>query len=154
MRGRLWSKFQEISTLSFQLLVINPCHPAILCWDHPLPSDKMAQPNPYNTAAYTYPFPLTGYENAPPLPEEKAEDGKSYVNPPNDSLSKAYEEFPDPLSNGRRGGLWESSLKLSHTMSISNSSADSDIHIYYFQNNEEQAKHARALWERIRRECQ
>ncbi|VUC31387.1 unnamed protein product [Clonostachys rosea] len=92
----------------------------------------MAQPNPYNTAAYTYPFPLTGYENAPPLPEEKAEDGKSYVNPPNDSLSKAYEEFPDPLSKGRRGGF--------------------DIHIYYFQNNEEQAKHARALWERIRRE--
>uniref|UniRef100_A0A8H7N0D9 Dopa 4,5-dioxygenase n=1 Tax=Bionectria ochroleuca TaxID=29856 RepID=A0A8H7N0D9_BIOOC len=68
----------------------------------------MAQPNPYNTAAYTY------------------------VNPPNDSLNKAYEEFPDPLSKGRRGGF--------------------DIHIYYFQNNEEQAKHARALWERIRRE--
>jgi hypothetical protein len=26
---------------------------------------------------YTYPSPLAGYENLPPLPEEKAEDGKS-----------------------------------------------------------------------------
>jgi hypothetical protein len=26
---------------------------------------------------YTYPSPLARYENLPPLPEEKAEDGKS-----------------------------------------------------------------------------
>jgi DOPA 4,5-dioxygenase len=30
---------------------------------------------------------------------------------------------------------------------------NSDIHIYYYQQNEEQLKYAKALWERIRREC-
>ena len=65
----------------------------------------MALPNPFNTAAYKYPWPLTGYEDAPPLPEEKNEDGKSYKNHPRSSLSKSYEEFPDPLDKGRRGGL-------------------------------------------------
>jgi len=29
----------------------------------------------------------------------------------------------------------------------------SDVHIYYMQSNPEQAKYARELWERIRREC-
>ena len=29
----------------------------------------------------------------------------------------------------------------------------SDIHIYYCHSNKEQAKYARELWERIRREC-
>jgi hypothetical protein len=52
-----------------------------------------------------YPSPLTGYENAPPLPEERAEDGKSYQNPQTGVLSSAYEKFTDPLENGRRGGL-------------------------------------------------
>lgn len=66
----------------------------------------MALPNPYNTAAYTYASPLTGYEDAPALPDEKNEDGKSYKNPPKDSLSTAYEKFPEPLDNGRRGGLY------------------------------------------------
>ncbi|KAI1338477.1 DOPA-like domain-containing protein [Xylariaceae sp. FL0016] len=82
--------------------------------------------------SYTYPSPLAGFENAPPLPDEKTEDGKSYVNPSNERLSKAYEEFPDPLDNGRRGAF--------------------DVHIYYFQNNKQQADYARSLWERIRRE--
>jgi DOPA 4,5-dioxygenase len=54
---------------------------------------------------YTYPSPLAGYENAPPLPDEKAEDGKSYVNPQTGVLSKSYEKFVEPLDNGRRGGL-------------------------------------------------
>jgi hypothetical protein len=54
---------------------------------------------------YTFPSPLAGYENAPPLPDERAEDGKSYVNPPTGVLSKSYEEFTDPLDRGRRGGL-------------------------------------------------
>lgn len=57
---------------------------------------------PFNT---NYPSPLTGYENAPPLPEERAEDGKSYQNPQTGVLSNAYERFTDPLENGRRGGL-------------------------------------------------
>jgi len=83
-------------------------------------------------SAYTYPSPLAGYENAPPLPDEKAEDGKSYVNPQTGILSKSYKEFTDPLDKGRRGGF--------------------DIHIYYFQNNPAQKQFARELWERIRRE--
>jgi hypothetical protein len=54
---------------------------------------------------YTYPSPLAGYENAPPLPDEKAADGKSYLNLQTGVLSKSYETFVDPLDNGRRGAL-------------------------------------------------
>lgn len=54
---------------------------------------------------YAYPSPLTGYKNAPPLPETLAEDGKSYVKLPADKLSDAYDKFISPLDNGRRGGL-------------------------------------------------
>ncbi|CAI7574222.1 unnamed protein product [Penicillium pancosmium] len=63
--------------------------------------------------AYSYPSPLEGYENLEPLSDERNEDGKSLKNPQHGKLSKAYEEFPDPLSKDRRGGF--------------------DIHIYYFQ---------------------
>ncbi|KAK0382955.1 hypothetical protein NLU13_8871 [Sarocladium strictum] len=76
--------------------------------------------------------PLTGFENEPPLPNDKAEDGKSFVNPPREGLSSSYERFEDPLENGRRGGF--------------------DVHIYYFQGNKEQTQYAHELWERIRRE--
>jgi DOPA 4,5-dioxygenase len=57
------------------------------------------------------------------------------VNParPDNERSKAYDEFPDPLNKTRRGGF--------------------DVHIYHFQNNAAQAKYARELHERIRREC-
>lgn len=58
-----------------------------------------------NPALYTYPSPLAGYENAPPLPDEIAEDGKSYKNVQTGELSEAYKAFVDPLDNGRRGGL-------------------------------------------------
>jgi hypothetical protein len=54
---------------------------------------------------YTYPSPLAGYENAPPLSDERAADGKSFVNPQTGILSKSYERFTDPLDNGRRGAL-------------------------------------------------
>ncbi|QSS64080.1 dopa 4,5-dioxygenase family domain-containing protein [Histoplasma capsulatum] len=63
--------------------------------------------------AFFYPSPLEGYENLPPLPEERNEDGKSFRNPQHGILSKAYEEFPDPLEKGHRGGF--------------------DIHIYHYQ---------------------
>ncbi|KAH6842918.1 DOPA-like domain-containing protein [Chaetomium sp. MPI-CAGE-AT-0009] len=79
-----------------------------------------------------YPSPLAGYENAPPLPEERAEDGKSFLNPQTGVLSSAYERFTEPLDDGPKGGF--------------------DIHIYYFQNNPDQTQYARALRERIRRE--
>ncbi|KAL5334084.1 DOPA-like domain-containing protein [Aspergillus crustosus] len=82
--------------------------------------------------AYTYPSPLLGYENLEPLSGERNDDGKSLKNPQHGALSKAYEEFPDPLSKGRRGGF--------------------DIHVYHFQNNPDQVAFASALWERIRRE--
>ncbi|KAF6814213.1 DOPA-dioxygenase [Colletotrichum plurivorum] len=86
-----------------------------------------------NPPPYAWPSPREGFENAPPLLDEMNEDGKSFRNTPREGLSSAYETFPTPLDNGRRGGF-------------------SDIHIYHFQNNPEQAKYAKDLWERIRRE--
>jgi len=59
---------------------------------------------------YTYPSPLQGYENTPPLPDEKAEDGKSFKNPQTAVLSKSYERFTEPLDTGIRGGLSVSTL--------------------------------------------
>lgn len=56
-------------------------------------------------ATYTFPSPAAGYEDAPPLPEEKSEDGKSLKNPQTGVLSEAYTTFIDPLSKGRNGGL-------------------------------------------------
>ena len=35
---------------------------------------------------------------------------------------------------------------------VANARVISDVHVYHFQNNPEQARYARALWERIRRE--
>ncbi|KAK2600113.1 hypothetical protein QQS21_005128 [Conoideocrella luteorostrata] len=81
---------------------------------------------------YTYPSPLAGFENAPPLSTDKQDDGKSLVNPTRAGRSAAYDSFTAPLDNGIRGGF--------------------DVHIYYFQNSAEQTKYARELWERIRRE--
>lgn len=49
---------------------------------------------------YTYPSPLEGYRDLPPLPTELSEDGKSYVNPPSGKLSDSYTKFPAPLQNG------------------------------------------------------
>ena len=54
---------------------------------------------------YTFPSPLAGWEGVASLSDEKAADGKSYVNPQTGILSKSYEEFTDPLDNGRRGAL-------------------------------------------------
>ncbi|KAL9470851.1 hypothetical protein ACSS6W_008792 [Trichoderma asperelloides] len=85
-----------------------------------------------NPLKYKYSSPLAGFENAPPLSEERNEDGKSLVNPQREGLSEAYNTFTEPLDNGRRGAF--------------------DIHIYYFQHSKEQTKYARELWERIRRE--
>ncbi len=81
---------------------------------------------------YTYPSPLEGYENLPPLPDELNEDGKSLKNPETGVLSESYQKFTSGVSNGRRGGF--------------------DVHIYYHNNNEQQRVFAKALWERIRRE--
>ncbi|KAI2486627.1 DodA Aromatic ring-cleaving dioxygenase [Pyrenophora tritici-repentis] len=81
---------------------------------------------------YTYESPLKGYEGLEPLPNEKADDGKSYVNPPAEKRSEAYTSFVAPITNGIRGGF--------------------DIHIYFLQTDPEETKYANELWERIRRE--
>ena len=87
----------------------------------------MADPN-----LYTYASPLKGYEGLEPLPEyvplgicplhssiaimyldetvvtlysERAEDGKSYVNPLAEKKSEAYKSFVAPITNGIRGGF-------------------------------------------------
>lgn len=86
----------------------------------------MSDPSPF-----TYPSPLKGFENLPPLPDQRNEDGKSFFNPPNTGLDNAYREFVDSVDNGRRGGF--------------------DVHIYFHQNSTEQTAFAQALWERIRR---
>ena len=74
------------------------------------------------TWLYTYPSPLEGYQGLEPLPKsvllpnvprtllnlllsEKAEDGKSYVNPPAEKKSEAYSLFPSPIKNDRRTGF-------------------------------------------------
>jgi hypothetical protein len=36
---------------------------------------------------------------------EKAEDGKSYVNPPAAKKSDSYTSFVSPITNGKRGGF-------------------------------------------------
>ncbi|KAF2134662.1 hypothetical protein P153DRAFT_362409 [Dothidotthia symphoricarpi CBS 119687] len=81
---------------------------------------------------YTYPSPLSGYEGLEPLPDEKAADGKSFVNPPAAQKSEAYTSFAAPITNGTRGGF--------------------DVHIYFLQSDTEELSFATALWERIRRE--
>ncbi|KAL5120962.1 hypothetical protein ACEQ8H_001150 [Pleosporales sp. CAS-2024a] len=81
---------------------------------------------------YTYPSPLQGYEGLEPLPNEKAEDGKSYINPPAAKKSDAYTAFTWPITNGKRGGF--------------------DVHIYFLQSDDEEVQFATQLWERIRRE--
>jgi DOPA 4,5-dioxygenase len=58
-----------------------------------------------NPLKYKYASPLAGFENAPPLSDEKNEDGKSFANPKREALSESYNSFTEPLDNGRRGGL-------------------------------------------------
>ncbi|KAF7563730.1 hypothetical protein G7046_g383 [Stylonectria norvegica] len=94
-------------------------------------------------SAFNYISPLVGYEDAPPLPDERAEDGKSFVNPPAEALSSSYEKFVDPLDRGIRGGLYVLPEPLGTFY---------DVHIYYLQSNAEQTKYASELWQRIRRE--
>lgn len=109
--------------------------------------------------AYHYSSPLAGFENAPPLPEDLTEDGKSFQNPPRESgLSRAYEEFTAPLHNGRKGGLYavpSCPILISKRISLTISANHplSDVHVYHFQHNPAQVKYAQELWERIRREC-
>ncbi|KAA1470295.1 hypothetical protein DENSPDRAFT_817848 [Dentipellis sp. KUC8613] len=74
--------------------------------------------------------PLEGYDNAEPLPTTINEDGKSLYNPPG-PRSASYDEFPKPIDSSNNGF---------------------DFHIYYRIEDEAEAKYARELHERIRRE--
>jgi hypothetical protein len=59
------------------------------------------------TVEFPYESPLEGYE-MPKLSDELVHDGvhgTHLLNPERGLLSEAYERFPDPLDNGRRGGL-------------------------------------------------
>ncbi|CAD0083212.1 unnamed protein product, partial [Aureobasidium vineae] len=89
-------------------------------------------PTMSDPSIYTYPSPLEGYGNLPPLSDEKNADGKSYVNPPAANPSPAYESFVSPITNDERGGF--------------------DVHVYFQQNIDSEVKFATELWERIRRE--
>ena len=102
-----------------------------------------------DASVFKYPSPLTGYDDAPPMPSEMAADGKSYVNPPSEKRSDAYDQFIEPLDRSERGGLW---VIMNRMVRIA-IDTHSDVHIYYLQSNEEQTKYAKELWERIRREC-
>ncbi|MCJ1386669.1 hypothetical protein MMC17_009795 [Xylographa soralifera] len=87
-----------------------------------------------DSSHFTYPSPLEGYEDQPAISGEMRKEGNAYcyVNEQTGVLSRAYETFTNPITNGPRGGF--------------------DVHIYHFQGNVEQSTYARALWERIRRE--
>ncbi|KAJ4346992.1 uncharacterized protein N0V89_010926 [Didymosphaeria variabile] len=54
---------------------------------------------------YTYISPLEGYQGLEPLPNERAEDGKSFINPPAEKKSEAYTKFTSPIMNSIRGGF-------------------------------------------------
>lgn len=126
---------------------------------HPLlqPTQKAHIITMADPSLYTYPSPLAGWENSPPLPTDISSDGKSYVNPETGVKSKSYEKFPEPLDTGKRGGLYVFVFLLKPLVMMLMIRialiVSSDVHIYHFQKNPEQAKFARELWERIRREC-
>jgi len=78
----------------------------------------------------SYPSVLAGFENAPALPTDFNADGKSLKNLPGPQ-SKAYDTFPPPINPANNGF---------------------DFHIYYMQAVPEEAKFAKDLHERVRRE--
>ena len=71
--------------------------------------------------------------DADSVASERAEDGKSFLNPATEKLSPAYDAFVDPLAKDRRGGF--------------------DVHVYFLHTDPDQTKFAKELWERVRREC-
>ena len=91
--------------------------------------------------------PLQGFENADPLPTELNPDGKSLVNPPGNTKSPTYDQFPSPIDSSNNGFDFHSQLfhpKSFHSFTF--------FPVYYMPTNKVDADHARALHERIRRE--
>ncbi|KAG5993731.1 hypothetical protein E4U43_003414 [Claviceps pusilla] len=74
------------------------------------------------------PSPSFWSPHAPPLSEDRQDDGKSLVNPRSEGLSEMCSRFEAPLDNGIRGGF--------------------DVHIYYLQHNTKQSRYTWELWER------
>src|SRR6201999_2616761 len=77
-----------------------------------------------------YPSLLTNNKNSSPLPTDFNEDGKSLRNFPGPK-SEAYDQFIAPIRADKNGF---------------------DFHIYYMQSVEAEARYAKELHERIRRE--
>lgn len=87
--------------------------------------------------------------DAPPLPTEKAEDGKSLLSlPPSDKLSPWYTSYPEVLDESNNG----TPLLFCSQVQTNPAHAAFDFHIYYSANVRAQLEHARKLHERIRRE--
>ena len=95
-----------------------------------------------------YRSPLSGYENAEPLPTTLNSDGLSLYNPPA-SKSAAYDKFPEPIDPSNNGFDFHST---SVSCSVGSCPDKKSVQVYYMQNVESQQKYARELHERIRRE--
>lgn len=56
-------------------------------------------------AGQKFPSPLAGVSRDTPLPTDKAADGKSLVNPPQDAPSDSYQQFLKVYDTEKRGAL-------------------------------------------------
>jgi hypothetical protein len=91
---------------------------------------------------------LTEYQNAIPLPSTKvSSDCKSFVNPESSILSKAYDEFVDPIDKKNNG--FDFHVK-QHRDDIDYQHHDTrGMQVYCMQSVPEQIQYARELYERI-----
>ncbi|KAG8426852.1 hypothetical protein J3459_007739 [Metarhizium acridum] len=90
---------------------------------------RLTMPNPWD---YKYPLAARRLRRCASAARRHKRGREEPREPSTGGLSEAYRSFTRPLKTDRRGGF--------------------DIHVYYLQQNPEQAKYARELWERIRRE--
>jgi hypothetical protein len=99
--------------------------------------------------------PLEGFENADSLPTTLNADGKSLFNPPGPK-SATYDEFPKPINSSNNGFDFHSKTGL-QVFCVSlilglNLFVRFALVVYYMQAVESDAKFAKALHERVRRE--
>ncbi len=98
-----------------------------------------------------YKSPLEGYKNATPLPETFNNDGKSLYNPPG-PLSAAYEEFPILLKQESGIHFHSKPLRIYCCIARISKTNYNPPPVYYMQGIATQAKYAKELHERVRRE--
>lgn len=101
----------------------------------------------------SYPSPLIGYENAPPLPAAPNDGRLPLVNLPVEEgkWSKTYEEFPDPITNETNGFDFHGQSCL-YGRAQRQTKYFPPHTVYYMQNKASELQYARELHERIRRE--